>query len=323
VATALEAFVDAIEEEELPDAPLNDLLARDLKEAAVDLGLPEVRYLVKNYYDMQGMRIASGHQRRSLGQNGEPRYIISWTYKQMGAVENTIKKVLDYYTRNEPTGIGAWSRSIMGIGPVISAGLLAHIDIEKCPTAGHIWSFAGLNPEATWERGQRRPWNADLKTLCWKLGESFVKVQNRDEDIYGHIYAFRRRYEDAKNERHEYAEQAAAILERKKIGKGTEAYSFYSQGMLPKAHIYARSKRYAVKLFLSAWHESAYFQRYGELPPLPYAVTHLEQQHAHVFWPPMLDMIPGLRAAKEAQRPMVEIERAWKVIEGGLPGLAD
>jgi len=172
----------------------------------------------------------------------------------------------------------------MGIGPVLSAGLLAHIDIEKAPTVGHIWSFAGLVEGQVKQKGVKLPWNADLKVLCWKIGESFVKVSNNPKDIYGHIYAARKGYETAKNEAGDYAQQAEKILAGKNCGHETEAYKAYFQGKLPLAHVHARAKRYAVKLFLAHWHHVAYETKYGTLPPKPYVIS--IKGHADYIAPP-------------------------------------
>ena len=78
--------------------------------------------------------------------------------------------------------------------------------------------YAGMDPRSTWEKGQKRPWNAQLKVLCWKLGESFVKVSGNEKAFYGRIYKERKALEMAKNEAGEYAAQAAAKLEKFKIG---------------------------------------------------------------------------------------------------------
>ena len=94
------------------------------------------------------------------------------------------------------------------------------------------------------------PYNKDLKVLMFKIGESFVKVANRDS-LYGKLILERKAYESAKNETGEYAEQAARILATKKIGKDTDAYKAYSQGKLPKAHIQRRAVRWATKIFVS------------------------------------------------------------------------
>jgi len=160
-------------------------LTKDLRKAAVTLSRAEARYLVDYYYQLQEFRKSSNNQIRSMADTAEPHDVLDWLAQNTATLEKNIKSALDAYTSGD--GVGRWSKSIVGIGPVISAGLLAHIDIEKAPTAGHIWRFAGLDPTTTWEKKQKRPWNAQLKTLCWKIGESFVKVTNRKGDIYGHL----------------------------------------------------------------------------------------------------------------------------------------
>lgn len=252
-------------------------LSRDLANAAKTLTADEARFLVDAYYVMQANRIRSGNQIRALGESGEPHDVLKWFAEQDQTLENQIKRALDKYSAANP--LSEWARSVCGIGPVISAGLLAHIDITKAPTAGHIWRYAGLDPTSKWEKKTRRPWNAALKRLCFLIGESFVKVQNNEDDIYGKIYAKRKAEEIAKNEAGEFADQAAAVLEAKKIGKDTDAYKAYSIGKLPPAHIHARARRYAVKHFLSDYQLVGWWLEHQSLPPLPYPIAHLE--HAH------------------------------------------
>jgi hypothetical protein len=258
-------------------------LTRDLKDAAKTLGRDEARYLVDAYYMMQRDRIRADHQVRSLAEGAEPHSVLAWFGSQSATMENQIRRALDAYS--DAHAVGEWSKSIMGIGPVIAAGLIAHIDIAKAPTVGHIWRFAGLDPSVAWNRSEKRPWNASLKTLTWKIGESFVKVSGHDEDVYGHVYVQRKAEETAKNERGLFAEQARAKLERFKIGKDTDAYKAYSHGRLPPAHLHARAKRYAVKLFLSHWHHVAYEAQFKTAPPKPYILTP-EGGHAHYMPPP-------------------------------------
>lgn len=252
-------------------------LSKDLKKASKNLTDLEARYLVDTYYQVQEFRKATSNQIRSMQETEEPTEVITWLLNNLESLENQIKRALDTYTKSHP--VGEWLQSITGIGPVIAAGLLAHIDIKKAPTAGHIWSFAGLNPNAKWEKGQLRPWNARLKTLCWKIGQSFVKVSNNPNDVYGKIYKERKEYEVMKNEAGDFKDQAESILKSKNIGKTTDAYKAYIQGKLPPAHIQQRAERYAVKIFLSHLHEFWYEQHYGEKPPKPFAIEILG--HAH------------------------------------------
>jgi hypothetical protein len=254
-------------------------LSKDLASAAVTLSDDEARFLVDAYYQMQDNRIRADGQVRSLSKSGEPHDVLQWLGAQSEGLENQIKRALSRYADSKP--LGEWAQSIVGIGPVITAGLMAHIDIAKAPTVGHIWRFAGLDPTLRWEKGQKRPWNAALKTLCWKIGESFVKVSGREDAFYGRIYADRKALELSRNEALQFKDQAVAALERKKFGKDTEARKHYEAGKLPPAHIHARAKRYAVKLFLAHYHETGYILLHGVKPPLPYPIAHLG--HAHVI----------------------------------------
>ena len=252
-------------------------LTRDVKAAARTLSAGEARFLVDYYYALQEDRIRSAHQVRTLQAAGEPNEVLAWLGGNAGVLERNIKSALAVYADADPTG--RWSQSIVGIGPIIAAGLLAHVDLEKAPTVGHIWRFAGLDPTLNWEKKTKRPWNAALKTLCWKIGESFVKVSGNEADVYGKLYLARKAREIERNDRGELADQAAAKLERFKIGKKTDAYKAYSTGRLPPAHLHARAKRWAVKLFLAHWHAVAYRYRFGTDAPKPYVLSQL--QHGH------------------------------------------
>lgn len=296
-------------------------LSRDIKQAAITLSDDEARFLVDAYYMMQEDRKRSSNQLRSLDAANEPNAILGWFAKQSSTMEQQVQRALDAYTAVHP--MGAWMRQIVGIGPVISAGMLAHIDMEpwRCAhtkepdtargeinpfydpkatacninephgdechrepihSVGHIWRFAGLDPTRKWEKGQKRPWNATLKTLCWKAGQSFMKFSGRDDCYYGIVYRQRKDYEIARNERGENAAAAAEALPR--VSRSTDAYKSLSIGKLPPAQIDARARRYAVKLFLSHLHHEWHKLKFGTEPPLPYPIAYL--QHVHFISPP-------------------------------------
>lgn len=252
------------------------LVARDLKAAAQKMTADEARYLVDLYYQIQEFRKAAGNQVRSLTEP-EPSSLITSIFGSMEKVEGRIKRGLDYYTDTQKMGV--WAKSIVGIGPVISAGLLAHIKIERCNTVGSIWRFAGLDPTCVWKKGAKRPWNAELKRLCWLIGESFVKVSGSPKSLYGREYSRRKLYEQKKNTAGELADQAKEKLDRFKIGHDTDAYKAYSTGLLPPAHIHERAKRWTVKLFLCHYFEQAYRDHYGKEPPVIYSIAMLNHTH--------------------------------------------
>lgn len=260
-------------------------LSRDLRKSASTLGVDEARFLVDSYYIIQEDRKRSDAQQKALEKSGEPKELITHFFGHFRETERQIKSVLDAYSKSQP--LGAAVRRITGIGPVIGAGLLAHIKFElngkRINTASAIWRFAGLDPTSVWGKGQKRPWNADLKTLCWKIGESFVKTSGRDSDFYGHIMMTYKETLIKKNEAGEFAEQCKEILAAKKFRENATK-KHYEAGHLSPGHLHARAKRWAVKMFLSHYHHVGYKLAFGEEPPRPYVFDILG--HKDIIEPP-------------------------------------
>jgi len=299
-------------------------LQRDMPGGVTD---NEARFLVDTYYTMQKARIRNGNQVKGLerdakkeGNEPEPHDTLDRFSKDFAIHEDNIKKILTWYVQVHP--MYWFFENTLGVGPVLAAGLLAHLDIEKAETAGHIWNFAGLNPDIQWDKGQKRPWNTALKTICWKIGDSFVKLSGRADSFYSVIYKERKQQEWSKNLKGEYQDEARRSIEKKKYGKATDQYAWYTgqcdpalavallaadttptaakcKGehgipMLSPAHIDARARRFAVKLFLSHLQECWYRQHFGKEPPQCYAIAILK--HGHYITPPQL----AGRARKEA-----------------------
>lgn len=262
-------MIAASDQEHIPDVGIVSRLNRDLRDAAKILTNDEARFLVDLYYTIQKNRIRANNQILASSQSEEPNAVLQWAYHNFKVTEDGIRSALFGYARN--SRVGRWMLSIHGVGPVISAGMLAHIDIDKAPTAGHIWRFAGLDPTVEWKRKTKRPWNAKLKTLCWKTGMSFMKLRNSEKDFYGHIYEYRKGYEIDRNEDGYNARLAAEILASKKFGDN-QTRKHLESGKLSPAHLDARARRYAVKLFLSHVQFVMFEVRYGKPPADPYAI---------------------------------------------------
>jgi hypothetical protein len=259
-------------------------LSSDLRTASETLSEAEARYLVQGYYNVQELRIRCDAQVRKLQEGGRPSLLIGWLGGQTRVLESQIKGALDRFGTHHR--FGQWPRRVTGIGPVLAAGLIAHTEIERLPTAGHLWSFAGLDPSKSWERGQKRPWNADLKVLAWKIGQSFMKLHNHPADIYGKVYKIQKDKYIERNDDGGFADNAAKALGTKRWRKDTEAFKAYSVGRLPAGHVDAMARRYAVKLFLAHYWAVSYRIHHDSEPPLPYPVVHMG--HAHVIPPPTL-----------------------------------
>jgi hypothetical protein len=140
----------------------------------------------------------------------------------------------------------------------------------------------------------RIPFNRPLKTLCWKIGDSFVKLGDRKDAFYSVYYRNRKASEIVRNERGDRAELAArTLLEKPRHAQR----AIYAQGKLPDGRIDLMARRATVKLFLSHMHEVWYRLEHGTLPPAPFAIA--IKGHAHYIPPPHLDSV-GLFPLKAA-----------------------
>jgi hypothetical protein len=256
-------------------------LSRDLRAAAATLSDDEARYLADAYYIMQEDRKRTKAQERAHNAAAEPSAVLSWLANQSSTLEKQITVALDRYTNAHV--MGSWMRGVYGIGPVLSAGLLAHLSAQMPETVGHWWQFAGIagDDQRPWVKGQKRPHNAKLKTLCWKIGESFVKMSGDERCFYGRLWRERKDLETQRNTAGAFAAQAAKALPHYRAT--TEAHGHYATGHLPPAHIHARARRYAVKIFLSHLHAEWYRTVNGREPPKPFAIAILG--HAHEIKP--------------------------------------
>lgn len=200
-------------------------LTKDLM-AAMDITSPqEARYLVDNYYILQENRIRSYAQGREMVKTQEPHEVIKYLAGQSEILENEIRRALDRYTTSHP--VAAWLKSNCGIAEVISAGLISNLDIKMAPTAGHFWSYAGITPDKNKKkRGEKINYNPAVKRIILIAADCIVKVSNNENAFYGKLYKERKEYETAKNEAGDYKDQA--ILKAKTVGKGTDAYQWYS-----------------------------------------------------------------------------------------------
>ena len=283
-------------------AEIAKISRKDMRAAAMTLGDAEARYLVDLYYQAQDMRIAANNQLKAATKAAEPCEAIGLIRAQFDTVEDNIRLALDLYTDAHP--IARRARTVLGVGPVISAGLISSLSIElverpekgeefpegyvpkRTPinAVGAWWRFCGLDPTSHWGKGEKRPWNAQLKRLCWLLGESFVKVKGREGAFYGELYTVAREKYGAINDAFGYRPECERRLAEKHLrGMDASLRALLETGKLPDKAMHERAKRYAVKIFLSHLHAVWFLDYFGTLPPKPYVIEMLGHKD---FMPP-------------------------------------
>jgi hypothetical protein len=279
--TLLDTWSDAQGDDTTTDYIAALRLTRDLRDAARLLSPEQQRIVVDLYYLIQEARKASMNQRRAMGQ--EPNAFVSFLGRFLLRMEKLAAGALDIASNQSPVSV--WAKSQVGIGPVLAAGLAAHIDITKTPSISALWRFAGQDPTITWAKGQKRPYNANLKVLVWKIGDSFMKFHNHERCVYGHIYAARKAQEVARNGAGAFSALAAQTLLERQI-KDKETRAIYEAGQLPAGRLELRAERYARKLFLAHYWQVAYWEHFHALPPAPYILVAQGKLHTHYLPPP-------------------------------------
>lgn len=249
---------------------------RDVRAAAATLGKLEARYLVSQYYYHQKSRIRQDNWIKAQEGINAEHATLDWLATQSDVLERQIKASLERYAQAHP--VGRWMLSIKGVGPVISAGLLANVDITRSNTVGKLWALCGVAPALNENgnrrdrrvRGEKLSYNPDLKLIVWHAGACFKRLSKDDPNaFYRTIYDERKLYETRKNEAGDYADQAKQLLATRKI-ESADLKALYEAGKLSPAHIDARCMRYAAKLFLAHLHEVWWKTEVGTQSDFPY-----------------------------------------------------
>jgi hypothetical protein len=112
----------------------------------------EARVLVDLYYSMQEFRKSIANQIGSMDRGadaGAQHIAATFMASQVDAMESNAKAWLEAFAQTH--GMWPWFKAVHGIGPVLSAGLIAHLGGRPVPpTVGHWWRYAGLDPSQQW-----------------------------------------------------------------------------------------------------------------------------------------------------------------------------
>ena len=254
--------------------------------------LPILRVLVEMYYDFQNTRIRTSNrslmnlERNKIPAEALKEYGVEDLFKTSKGFEKAIEKRIRQDLKNRPI-YTEYLSLIKGMGPVLSAGLIAWIQTPaNYDNISKLWQNAGMGMNKYCEEcnvwvydqveipktdregnvkmtkakrlsgkvkecpecknglhlkphpqqkatGMQINWNPKFKTLCWKIGSSFIK-QKASKAFYRAVYDDERAKIDAR-----YPEADPKFMVR---GKARLQHN-------PKHH-FEHAKRVAVKQFL-------------------------------------------------------------------------
>ena len=150
-----------------------------------------IRFLVDFYYQTQRQRISADNRIRAILQgydtteDGDIPYFLQWTAGTYRNQEKTLKEVLGAYSMT--SNVGRWLNDIVGVGPCISAGLLAYFKVnKKMRSCASFWTYAGLNDNNIPWLGTKRAASVmeEAKAVCLdrckNRAEKYTSFQNSD-----------------------------------------------------------------------------------------------------------------------------------------------
>lgn len=146
-----------------------------IKQSAINMASQSkesLKCLISFYYQYQGQRIANDDRIRKISKgmnkNGNEDSMLALKYlaDSNREMEKQLKAMLGAYSVT--TKVGKWLNDIVGIGPCISAGLLAYFNIsENMRSCQSFYNYAGLNDN----------------NIPWLSKDDVKKVMNKADEI--------------------------------------------------------------------------------------------------------------------------------------------
>ncbi len=247
---------------------LKEAIKQDIVKNVNGFTRQDAKFLYSAFKDIQKNRVE--WQNRAKASNSALAQFLADIFMQ---IEEAIKYINKEYCDAHPIA-SYLNENIYALGPGLITGLMAYLDIEKAPNISCFWRFAGLDPTIKWEKGKKRPFCSELKTICWLAVKSFIKHKNNSKCVYGRLYERFKKEEIEKNEKGKNAEYCKEYIKNhKKLTANQKKY--YLQGKLPPAHIESRAIRKVAKALLSDIWLYMYEHTYNKKAPLPYALVEL------------------------------------------------
>lgn len=201
------------------------------------------------------------HQRNELLNLNEQDEVSIYFQDLILQIEKQIDHSLELYCLTMTTG--KWLISNVGIGPVSATRLLSYINIHKCRTPEHLWSYAGLSPKQS--SVSKSTYNNNLKEVCIDIGKNFVKYSLKQNCFYGILYLEELDRRVELNKKGEYLELAQQSLDSfdPKDKNSTKDKPIYESGKIPQQRLESQAQRYAVKIFLAHLHAVLYYETFN------------------------------------------------------------
>jgi len=112
-----------------------------------------IRFMVRNFYDIQRMRIAAANRAPKKGAKidlaKKDIKHLQYVAREFNRLEDEVKKEIEKYLEYFPIWI-EFLKKTKGCGPSMAGVILSEFDIKKANTISQFWAYDGLGMERQW-----------------------------------------------------------------------------------------------------------------------------------------------------------------------------
>jgi len=181
--------------------------------------------------------------------------------QQAEKLENEYNKVMEI-TAAEPL-YREWLTHVTGVSTTLTARLMNHIGYaEDAERVRNLWSYAGLTPDSSREKGEQLSYNPDLKTTAWTVADTMVKMGDKSRYRTEFYDPYKEKQLDRMDQVEEAKEEGYEIEVREiqdhnntvpvtvAVKDGEEKQLFKGTAPESRGHANNRALRYLAKKFL-------------------------------------------------------------------------
>lgn len=145
--------------------------------------MTDLTLLTRQFYSLQSQRMGMA---KRIGAYDELGLDVPHTEQALEPIveaEKKMEKHIQSLVKTVPI-YKAWLKDVKGIGPKLAASLIAEIGSpDRFPCVSALWHYCGIHVKdgvcPAMYRGDKVTWNPELKKICYKIGEQFVRLGSR------------------------------------------------------------------------------------------------------------------------------------------------
>jgi len=226
----------------------------------------DLTFLVKTQLSVEKLRVAVQVRNTHLAKRNRRDPDTCELEEQLQKLEKFIDGKVGGYIDLHPAQ--PWFSLIKGIGRENIAKVIGLIDIEKVTYVSSLWKWAGMHvvdgksPQR--KGGQKIEYNAQLRTMCWRLIRAFCLAQNKYYDWY---------IKEKSKYQRKFLEKGWKIIPASELPKDKNGKKYEPEGIISEGHLDNMAKRKMIKMFLEhlfrVWREAL-----GLPATKPYVLEH-------------------------------------------------